>query len=164
MYRTRTTATLLMGLAVTAVSGCVGVNGPTDAAPRVRPSEAAGAPRPANADVPPRIVQAPALEALEMMPPTPPPSDRPARQPVPAAAAERDRPAAAPTPAPDRPAPSAGAERPAARTAPPPPAPPRVPGAEELRDLGDVCALGRRYGGWQPGSPESRICADTYGG
>ncbi|MGW4734606.1 hypothetical protein ACWEQC_36530, partial [Streptomyces shenzhenensis] len=27
----------------------------------------------------------------------------------------------------------------------------------------DVCALGRRYGGWHPDSPESRICEQTYG-
>ncbi|KOG08036.1 hypothetical protein ADK35_42515, partial [Streptomyces viridochromogenes] len=28
---------------------------------------------------------------------------------------------------------------------------------------GDVCALGKKYGGWQPGSPESKICEQTYG-
>jgi hypothetical protein len=27
----------------------------------------------------------------------------------------------------------------------------------------DVCALGRRYGGWQPDSPEATICRNTYG-
>lgn len=27
----------------------------------------------------------------------------------------------------------------------------------------DVCALGRRYGGWQPDSPASVICNQTYG-
>jgi hypothetical protein len=26
-----------------------------------------------------------------------------------------------------------------------------------------VCALGRKYGGWQSDSPESTICDDTYG-
>jgi hypothetical protein len=27
----------------------------------------------------------------------------------------------------------------------------------------DVCALGRKYGRWQEGSPESVICDQTYG-
>lgn len=27
----------------------------------------------------------------------------------------------------------------------------------------DVCALGRKYGGWRPGSPESVICDRAYG-
>jgi hypothetical protein len=27
----------------------------------------------------------------------------------------------------------------------------------------DVCALGRRYGGWRADSPEATICRDTYG-
>ncbi|MEU0457308.1 hypothetical protein ABZ322_30855, partial [Streptomyces sp. NPDC006129] len=27
----------------------------------------------------------------------------------------------------------------------------------------DVCALGRRYGGWRADSPEATICQDTYG-
>lgn len=30
------------------------------------------------------------------------------------------------------------------------------------KDTG-VCALGRRYGGWKPDSPEATICRDTYG-
>ncbi|WP_308406986.1 hypothetical protein [Streptomyces sp. AC555_RSS877] len=31
------------------------------------------------------------------------------------------------------------------------------------KDAKDVCALGRQYGGWQAGSPESMICDQTYG-
>ncbi|WP_308402673.1 hypothetical protein [Streptomyces sp. AC550_RSS872] len=27
----------------------------------------------------------------------------------------------------------------------------------------DVCALGKKYGGWRPDSPESKICEQTYG-
>ena len=27
----------------------------------------------------------------------------------------------------------------------------------------DVCALGKKYGGWRPDSPESKICDQTYG-
>ncbi|MFE2282270.1 hypothetical protein ACFXAE_34575 [Streptomyces sp. NPDC059454] len=27
----------------------------------------------------------------------------------------------------------------------------------------DVCALGRQYGGWRPGSQEAAICEKTYG-
>ncbi|MEV0244616.1 hypothetical protein AB0I06_32545 [Streptomyces sp. NPDC050674] len=30
-------------------------------------------------------------------------------------------------------------------------------------DNADVCALGRRYGGWRADSPEATICRDTYG-
>lgn len=26
------------------------------------------------------------------------------------------------------------------------------------------CALGKRYGGWEPDGPQSRICEETYGG
>ncbi len=27
----------------------------------------------------------------------------------------------------------------------------------------DLCALGRQYGGWRPGSREAAICEETYG-
>jgi hypothetical protein len=27
----------------------------------------------------------------------------------------------------------------------------------------DVCALGRKYGGWRADSPEATICQGTYG-
>jgi hypothetical protein len=27
----------------------------------------------------------------------------------------------------------------------------------------DVCALGRKYGGWPEGSPQSTICKKAYG-
>ncbi|MET9743738.1 hypothetical protein ABZY90_36950, partial [Streptomyces sp. NPDC006422] len=36
--------------------------------------------------------------------------------------------------------------------------PPKVPAQT------DVCALGRKYGGWDPDSPQSAICHDAYGG
>ncbi|MFJ8467887.1 hypothetical protein [Streptomyces swartbergensis] len=34
---------------------------------------------------------------------------------------------------------------------------------ENVPDNADVCALGRRYGGWRADSPEATICRDTYG-
>lgn len=34
---------------------------------------------------------------------------------------------------------------------------------ENVPKNADVCALGRRYGGWRPDSPEASICRDTYG-
>ncbi|MFE9292841.1 hypothetical protein [Streptomyces niveus] len=59
-------------------------------------------------------------------------------------------------------------EPPGRRTAVRPPAPPAppVPAAPTAPpDLGaGLCALGTEYGGWAPGSPESRICEKTYGG
>lgn len=39
--------------------------------------------------------------------------------------------------------------------------PPALSGAFP-RDA-EVCALGRRYGRWQPDSPEADICRSTYG-
>ncbi|MGW4454176.1 hypothetical protein ACWELY_34915, partial [Streptomyces sp. NPDC004599] len=39
-----------------------------------------------------------------------------------------------------------------------------LPGAAQpLPQAPDVCALGRQYGGWRGGSPESEICEQTYG-
>ncbi|OUD01098.1 hypothetical protein CA983_22170, partial [Streptomyces swartbergensis] len=34
---------------------------------------------------------------------------------------------------------------------------------ENVPDNTDVCALGRRYGGWRADSPEATICRDAYG-
>lgn len=110
-------------------------------------------------------MQAPAREALEMI--------GPSRRPKPAAPSS---PAAAVPPAP-------------ARTWQQPPRPqpvrpeprrpqPRHPAAghplqprAEIPDVPrtipqnqqDVCALGKKYGGWRAGSPESTICEQTYG-
>ncbi|MEU5035127.1 MULTISPECIES: hypothetical protein [Streptomyces] len=157
MQRTRITAKLLVGLAVTAVSGCVSVAPGSVSSPPPGP----GATGPAQ-DVAPQIVQPPAREGLEVVPdPT-----RPAARPSSAA------PPAAGSPAETRRAGPAGAARPPERADPPQrrapdraprvpsvavPALPRVPGGA------DVCALGRGYGGWPAGSPQARICSEAYG-
>lgn len=156
MQRTRITAKLLVGLAVTAVSGCVSVE------PQAGPPQHPGTAGPVQ-DVTPQIVQPPAREALEIMDPSPsaarPDSPAPSAAPGPSPAAR----GAGPSPAPRREARGDPRQR---RTPPrvpgvPPlttPAVPRVPGGGA-----DVCALGRGYGGWPAGSRESRICEETYG-
>ncbi|MDX3593926.1 hypothetical protein PV749_22670 [Streptomyces sp. ID03-2B] len=152
MQRTRITAKLLVGLAVTTVSGCVSVEpGP---APPPYPEVAAPV-----QDVAPQIVQPPAREALEVVPDPSRPTARPPSPAPPAAASRRTGPAGT---APPR----KRADPPLARTPHRPPgvpsvtvpALPRVPGGGT-----DVCALGRGYGGWPAGSPEARICSETYG-
>lgn len=177
MHPTRTTTTLLLGVAcaVSAVSGCVSVN-PVPARPAAPPS--AGVPphhEPRGGPgTDPVAVRAPALEALEAVPP-----EQPAR---PAASAQARRSA-------QRTAPEAAGVLP--RAAPPVPDIPEPPspagpvterqggrghharqGAETDRKLvrelpvrpADVCALGRRHGRWHPDSPEARICAGVQGG
>ncbi|MGW5610855.1 hypothetical protein ACWEWI_33185 [Streptomyces sp. NPDC003753] len=148
MHRTTTTATLLVSVAVSALAGCVTVQRPPN--PGQPPaSSRPSSPRPDGSGEP-RVVQAPAREALEMVGPSPRPS------PPPAAPDRAARPA--PT-APHRTA----AAPPPQRTRPTPhvEVPPAVSNAFP-KDTG-VCALGRRYGGWKPDSPEATICRDTYG-
>ncbi|WP_031071477.1 hypothetical protein [Streptomyces sp. NRRL S-118] len=157
MQRTRIPAKVLTAVAMAAAaSGCVSVQpppGPGPAAPE--------ASRPVQ-DVAPQIVEGPAREALEAaLPPAPTDSPRvPAARPghpVPGtgggAPHDDDRPPRPPRapggPAVDRPR----EQLPQVR----PPAPPSVPVT-----LPDVCALGEDYGGWQPGSQESRTCRGTY--
>ncbi|MCX4651033.1 hypothetical protein OG249_03810 [Streptomyces microflavus] len=151
MQRTRFTTRLLVGLAVTAVSGCVSVE--PQAGPRQPPESS----RPVQ-DVFPQVVQEPGREALETIVE---PSPSPGR---PASPAPRQAGRAAPPPAP----------RPAERASPPPRrTPPRqvphippgvLPSLPQTRGgVHDVCALGRGYGGWHAGSRESRICEETYG-
>ncbi|MGZ9929682.1 hypothetical protein ACXNSR_07265 [Streptomyces sp. NC-S4] len=178
MHPTRTTTTLLLGVAcaVSAVSGCVQVSpGP------VRPAAAPAA------GVPPRhqprgepgaapvTVRAPALEALEGVesaperpaaPAAPAPAQRSAQRPVPGGSGG---PVPQAPPVPDIPEPRRAAEpvsgHPGGR-------PHRSrPDAEAERELArklpvrpaDVCALGRRHGHWHPDSPEARICSGVHG-
>ncbi|HLL33464.1 MAG TPA: hypothetical protein VK545_06135, partial [Streptomyces sp.] len=125
----------------------------------------------------PQIVQAPALEALELVGPSPrrtrsTPESQP---PTPAAAAPAARSAAPGTePRPERQRPQQPPRRPGSRPSTAPranvPDVPDLPnsahqhaGKQVPQGPGHVCALGRKYGGWQPGSPESTICDDTYG-
>ncbi|MGV9456537.1 hypothetical protein [Streptomyces sp. NPDC003635] len=162
VHRTTTTATLLVTVAVSALSGCVTVQRPPASAPVSAPSQPP-APRP-DGRTEPQVVQAPALEALERI--GPPRREEP-----------RKPPPRRPTPA--APAPAAQPERPPAPRAHPRPARPEQPRpghsvpqrprvevpdvTGQVRKNTDICALGRRYGGWRADSPEARICEQTYG-
>ncbi|MFV0137252.1 hypothetical protein ACLGIH_29350 [Streptomyces sp. HMX87] len=173
MHRTTTTATLLVTVAVSALTGCVTVQRPPATGPataEARPS----APRPDGVPEP-RVVQAPAREALEMIDPAPTEereerADGQPRRAAPSVPGPRRTSAAAPEERPRR-------ERPEAREAAPPasrkprveaPAVPALPPAPEAVGGGaggnaDVCALGRQYGRWRPDSPQARICEQAYG-
>ncbi|OIK28557.1 hypothetical protein [Streptomyces malaysiense] len=147
MHRTTTTAALLVTVAVSALTGCVTVR--HTAAPGPPPSAA-----PPRQPVPrtdgsasPRVVQAPAREALEMVGP----SGDPAPAPKPAPPGNPAAPPPTHPPAPPRARPPR-ADRPAQ-------APPRT----SQRVPADVCDLGREYGGWRGNSPESKICEQAYG-
>jgi hypothetical protein len=119
-------------------------------------------------------VQAPAREALQLI-------EEASRRPEPAASATRPAapPAAAPEPGTPQPGHRGVRPRPV-RPGHPEPArrgPQRshagLPDVSESvrQDVetsvpnrnADVCALGRRYGGWRADSPEATICRDTYG-
>ncbi|MFD7298287.1 hypothetical protein ACFV9W_33795 [Streptomyces sp. NPDC059897] len=157
--RTSSSTTILLTAAAAAVtaataSGCVSVRPP--AAPKApTPTVSAPAPRPeGHADRP--VVEAPAREALERTKPTAP-HRTPARH------AEQPRRTA--DPAPPHSAPKV-APAPRRTTVPEPRTTPKNRRAEKLPKAPaqtDVCALGRRYGGWDRDSPQSAICRDTYG-
>ncbi|WP_308288731.1 hypothetical protein [Streptomyces daghestanicus] len=170
MQRTTTTATLLVTMAVAAVTGCVTVQRP----PAPDPAPAAdrtSAPRP---DGPrrPEAVEPPARDSLERTEP----SSEPDRGEAHGRAPGGDRPAAPRTgpgtgrraEPPRRPAPPAAArpevrpDRPARRPGPAPPKATRPAPGRRGADA-DLCGLGRTYGGWQPDSPEAVICRKAYG-
>ncbi|MFE0257114.1 hypothetical protein [Streptomyces sp. NPDC059010] len=165
MHRTTTTATLLVTVAVSALSGCTTVQ---QSAVPVPPPPTPSQPSAPRADGPTEqpVVQAPAREALTLIGP----SRRP--QPTPSAALSRS--AAAPAPQPPAPhthphgRPEHHAPRRPSVDAPkrPPVKAPDVPepvGRAEAPKHGDVCTMGRKYGGWKTDSPESTICDQTYG-
>ncbi|MGC9379366.1 hypothetical protein [Streptomyces sp. MH13] len=153
-------------MAVSALTACTTVQGPPAADPSAAGARSS-APHP-DGPAEPRVVQAPAREALEMIGPSRAPS-RPSGR----ASGEPRR--TAPPPAPPQRTP------PTVRTHPeqePRPArskaPERAHGAERPRVLvpgvppplgrnADVCSLGKQYGGWRPGSPERVICDQAYG-
>ncbi|WP_412078613.1 hypothetical protein ACLF6K_34620 [Streptomyces xanthophaeus] len=176
MHPTRTTTTLLLGVAcaVSAASGCVNVS-PGPAHPAAAPSSGAPPqhePRGGPGSLP-VVVRAPALEALEAAP------ERPARQTpsAPAAPVSGHTPRGAagrPAEAAPRVPEAAGAAEPSGRTVEHRGGRPHRPrsDAEAPRELmrqlpvrpADVCALGRRHGRWHPDSPEARICAGVRDG
>ncbi|MFG3208136.1 hypothetical protein [Streptomyces tendae] len=162
VHRTTTTATLLVTVAVSALTGCTTVRGPAAADPSAAGARSS-APRP-DGPAEPRVVQAPAREALEMIGPSPSPEradgtprrTKPPAAPSPAAHAPEQRPA--------RPAAPEHTRAPA--TPRPGPRVPDLPGSppgDRTGGKADVCSLGKQYGGWRPGSPEARICEDAYG-
>lgn len=147
MQRTSITVKLLVGVAVTAVTGCVSVEPRPGIAPRPETS------RPVQ-DLAPQIVGPPVRDTLETVPDSKPSRKTPDRPPK----APSDTRRTAPRPPQQRE--HVGVPRP--RHAPP--AVVRVPKPPAAPVTGtNVCALGRDYGGWSAGSPESRICEDTYG-
>ncbi|WP_190199484.1 hypothetical protein [Streptomyces djakartensis] len=165
MHRTTTTATLLVTVAVSALSGCMTVHRPPAPGPPTTPSGPSARQPEGLAET--QAVQAPAREALELI--------EVSRRPEPAASQSRpSAPAAAP---PERTVPSGAARQP--RPVRPEPRPrnthrPRVDVPDvsgtvrrdvrtHVPDNADVCALGRRYGGWPADSPQATICRETYG-
>ncbi|MFD7388675.1 hypothetical protein ACFV46_09415 [Streptomyces sp. NPDC059852] len=161
MHRSTTTATLLVTAAVSALTGCTTVQAPAAPAPRATPARPA--PLHPTGHSRPEVVQAPASEALALIGPSRRPGS--ASSATPTAPSHTSRPApAAPRPQPQRRTPH--------RPAPGPDAPrePRVTVPDMARRLpgeaggnADVCALGRRYGGWRADSQEARICDQAYG-
>ncbi|WP_460063196.1 hypothetical protein [Streptomyces sp. YKOK-I1] len=152
MHRTTTTTAALLVMALSALSGCVTVQHPP--VPGAAAPSPPSAPRP-RADAEPQVVQAPAREALEMVPDT---RER-------AATTLRQRHRAAPSAVPDGHAPAyrSHPQHPRPRPAQPDPHR-RVPDAgAEIRRNTDVCALGRKYGGWRDDSPEAVACRQVYG-
>ncbi|MHC3472281.1 hypothetical protein ACYF6T_26805 [Streptomyces sp. 7R007] len=160
MHRTTTTATLLVTVAVSALSGCVTVQRPPASGPP--PTAAPSLPSAARPDgeAEPQIVQAPAREALKMIESTrraEPGEPRRAR-PTAAAPAPARQPAN-PRPHPHHPHPRAAHPEPRHH----PQRPPHVDVPPVPTNAADVCTLGRAYGGWRGDSPESVICKQTYG-
>ncbi|MFI9823491.1 hypothetical protein ACIHFC_23950 [Streptomyces sp. NPDC052013] len=159
MHRTTTAATLLVTVAVSALTGCTTVQ-PTAPGPPPAQSQPP-VPRP-DGQAETQTVQAPAREALEMVDPSRPTG-------APASPSHRAAPA---TPAPK------GTTRSEDHEPRPRPTPdrndtPRRPSADlsgvpdsirrDLRGTPDVCGLGKRYGGWRADSPEAAICRNAYG-
>ncbi|MFJ9423384.1 hypothetical protein [Streptomyces sp. NPDC101249] len=168
MHRTTTTATLLVTVAVSALTGCVTVQRPPAPGPAATSAQPSSAPRPDGRGGA-EVVQAPAREALEMTGPSPrdghPPKHRAGPPPAggaagPAANPERPRtPHTAPRPHP-RAADPGHRSRPHGN-APRPRVPDLVKGVPSSQ--ADVCALGRTYGGWPADSPQAVVCGQTYG-
>ncbi|WP_328840322.1 hypothetical protein [Streptomyces europaeiscabiei] len=165
MHRSTTTATLLVTVAVSALTGCVTAHHPPPSQASPVPSRPS-MPRP-DGTTETQIVQAPAREALELI--GPPRESTPSTSTAPKPTVP-DPTTAAPTPT--APPPPPRDERPGApeRHGPPPESRPHVevpplPGTLPTRPPknSDVCALGHKYGGWGKDTPQAAICKDVYG-
>nr|WP_202510626.1 hypothetical protein [Streptomyces sp. SID5643] len=165
-----------MTVAVSALSGCTtAVPHPSAPGPSSAPSRPSAPEREDEAET--QIVQAPAREALLLI-------EEASRRPEPVTPTTRPAapPPAAPEPGMPQPGHRAHRPRPAHPEHPEHPEPTRrspqrshagLPDVSESvrqdvdrsvpKDNADVCALGRRYGGWRADSPEATICRDTYG-
>lgn len=151
MHGTRTTAKILVGVAVAALSGCVSIEAPAPAPAPAPPREVSRPTQDAGVDVAPQIVEGPAREALEAaLPPPPPPS--------PPTTGGQHKEKGGPGAQKAKQRPSSGPRKKSRASDAKPPEPPRPP-----RSRGDVCALGEQYGGWHPGSDQAKICRGTYG-
>ncbi|MFD0270576.1 hypothetical protein ACFVGY_29035 [Streptomyces sp. NPDC127106] len=185
MHPTRTTTKLLLSVAcaVSAVSGCVSVS-PAPTQPAGAPGTAGAPPQHEPRGGPgaaPVEVQAPALEALEVLPeqsvrPTASaPAGRSPAAGASAGAAAAVGAAAGPAakgvpPVPDIPEPRGAVEpAPGSKANRPDPLDPKAGVARGLAEKlpvrpSDVCAMGRKHGRWSPDSPEARICEGVHGG
>ncbi|MFH8493431.1 hypothetical protein [Streptomyces coeruleorubidus] len=169
MHRTTTTATLLVTVAVSALTGCTTVRHPPVPGPPAAPSRPSAPQQGERTET--QIVQAPAREALQLIedprrPEQTAPASRPATppaspermQPPPGTREVRPRPAR-----PERPEPGLRSPRRPHTDLPDVSESVRQDVRENVPNSTDVCALGRRYGGWRADSPEATICRDTYG-
>ncbi|MDK0518222.1 hypothetical protein [Streptomyces sp. ML-6] len=138
---------LVAGLAATSLTGCVSVQPRPDAP--ARPDTGGPA-----QDLAPQTARPPVHDSLEAVPASESPASPSPR------AAPPDTRRAAPG-APRRPR-LPHVARPRPRQAPPAVIPPAPPLPAPVAGT-DVCALGRSYGHWPAGSPQSRICEHTYG-
>ncbi|MFI8830163.1 hypothetical protein ACIGPN_03920 [Streptomyces afghaniensis] len=169
VHRTTTTAILLVTVAVSALSGCVTVQRPLVPGPPAAPARTS-APQPERQSET-QIVQAPAREALGLIETSrrPEPAASPSRLTTPPATVPQQRQPPGtrdvrPRPArPERPGPAPRSPRRPHTGLPDVPESVRRDVQENVPNNTDVCALGRRYGGWRADSPEATICRDTYG-
>ncbi|MEE1798937.1 hypothetical protein PUR57_09675 [Streptomyces sp. JV176] len=163
MQRTRNVVMALVGVAVTATSGCVAV-GPRPAQD-LRPAPSATAPSSGPGDVEPQVVQSPAKEALERIVPTRTPGrDASASPGARGQAPDRegagrsaggDHSSASRAPGRGHGQPGEGAHGQSA---------PRLPASiPSVPTLSEVCALGEGYGRWPADSPQARICQGANG-
>ncbi|MFF4507714.1 hypothetical protein [Streptomyces sp. NPDC001401] len=160
MHRTTTTATLLVTVAVSALSGCVTVQRPPASGPPPAPSRPSVPHADDEAD--PQIVQAPAREALQRVGPSRRPEPKSSERHGPSAQAPATAPAEQPAAHPE----SGHHGQPRAKVPDvPKPVPKNTKNTKTAKTAKntDMCALGRKYGRWRADSPEAVICKQTYG-